>query len=196
MKKATEKKMPVPAVAVADYSGLLGGVSELLEAARRACARTVNALMTATYWEVGRRIVEFEQGGEKRAGYGTKLIERLSVDLTQRFGRGFGQRNVECMRQFFLAAPPSEMQRKLREFPIPQTVSAESPAGENRATLSLDLGDAAIEQILSAKSHVPSICATPSSISESPIQIFQTLSARAGGQVFKPTAAAKKRKRT
>jgi hypothetical protein len=48
-----------------------------------------NALMTATYWEVGRRIVEFEQGGEKRAGYGEELLARLADDLTARFGRGF-----------------------------------------------------------------------------------------------------------
>ncbi len=52
------------------YTGLVGGIGELLEAARRASARTVNALMTATYWEVGRRIVEFEQRGADRAKYG------------------------------------------------------------------------------------------------------------------------------
>jgi len=50
------------------YPGLVGSISELLDAARRASARTVNAFMTATYWEIGRRIVEFEQRGEKRAG--------------------------------------------------------------------------------------------------------------------------------
>jgi hypothetical protein len=47
----------------AEYGGLIGGIAELLEAARRTGARTINALMTATYWEIGRRIVEFEQGG-------------------------------------------------------------------------------------------------------------------------------------
>ena len=54
----------------AEYGGLIGGIAELLEAARRNAARTVNALMTATYWEIGRRIVEFEQQGKDRAGYG------------------------------------------------------------------------------------------------------------------------------
>ena len=44
----------------AEYGGLLGGIAELLETARRTAARTINALMTATYWEIGRRIVEFE----------------------------------------------------------------------------------------------------------------------------------------
>ena len=50
----------------------------MLAAARRSSARAVNALMTATYWEVGRRIVEFEQRGEMRADYGQELLKRLS----------------------------------------------------------------------------------------------------------------------
>jgi hypothetical protein len=51
--------------------------------------------MTATYWEIGRRIVEFEQGGAERAAYGDALVERLAKDLTQRFGRN------ELARQFY-----------------------------------------------------------------------------------------------
>ena len=43
-----------------EYAGLIGGIAELLETARRASARTVNAFLTATYWEIGRRLVEFE----------------------------------------------------------------------------------------------------------------------------------------
>jgi len=58
--------------------------TRLLEAARRVSARTVNAFMTATYWEIGRRIVEFEQGGKERAEYGETLLLRLSHDLTAR----------------------------------------------------------------------------------------------------------------
>lgn len=98
----------------AAYGDVHTGIVELLEAARRAAARSVNALMTATYWEIGRRIVEFEQGGKGRAKYGEALIERLADDLTGRFGRGFSPRNLEQMRQFYLC------------WSIPQTVSAES----------------------------------------------------------------------
>jgi len=87
----------------ADYSGIHGDIVALLEAARHAAARSVNALMTATYWEIGRRIVEFEQGGQDRAAYGQTLIERLAVDLTQRFGRGFSRQNLWQMRAFHLA---------------------------------------------------------------------------------------------
>ena len=70
--------------------------------------------MTAAYWLVGRRIVEYEQGGEARAEYGAELIRRLSVDLTERYGRGFSPRNLRQMRAFYL------------DWQIWQTVSAES----------------------------------------------------------------------
>lgn len=88
------RKTPVatrkPAALPAGYAGIHGGIVELLDAARQAAARSVNALMTASYWEIGRRIVEAEQQGRRRAGYGEQLKERLSADLTARFGRGFG----------------------------------------------------------------------------------------------------------
>jgi predicted nuclease of restriction endonuclease-like (RecB) superfamily len=96
------------------YDALLGGIADLLEEARRSSARAVNALMTATYWEIGRRIVEFEQAGKMRAAYGEALMERLSADLAARFGRGFSVRNVWQMKAFYLA------------WRTPQTLSAES----------------------------------------------------------------------
>jgi len=97
-----------------NYEGLVADLSRLLEDARRVSARAVNTLMTATYWEFGRRIVEFEQGGAKRAAYGEALLERLANDLTARFGRGFSLRNLRNFRTFYI------------EWPIRQTVSAES----------------------------------------------------------------------
>jgi predicted nuclease of restriction endonuclease-like (RecB) superfamily len=99
-KKATAAILPT-----ADYSGLLGEVVSLLEAARRMSARVVNTVMTATYWEIGRRIVEVEQRGSTQAEYGDELIKRLAADLASRFGRGFGWRNVYQMRAFHLAYP-------------------------------------------------------------------------------------------
>jgi predicted nuclease of restriction endonuclease-like (RecB) superfamily len=110
-----------------DYRGTLGDVAGLLDAARSASARSVNALMTATYGLIGRRIVEGEQQGRGRADYGAQLIERLSSDLTRRFGRGFGQRNLEQMRAVFLAyrgivqTAPAELARAGKA----QTASAE-----------------------------------------------------------------------
>jgi len=103
-----------PAALPTGYAGIHGGIVEVLDAARHATARSVNALMTASYWEIGRRIVEAEQQGKRRAGYGEQLIERLASDLTQRFGRGFSRQNLQQMRSFFLT------------WPIRQTVSGES----------------------------------------------------------------------
>lgn len=53
-------------ISTSNYEGLVADLSRLLEDARRVSARAVNSLMTATYWELGRCIVEFEQGGENR----------------------------------------------------------------------------------------------------------------------------------
>lgn len=86
---------------------------ELLDAARHAAARSVNALMTASYWEIGRRIVEAEQKGRRRAGYGEQLMARLSTDLTDRFGRGFSPDNLENMRRFFLVYPVTAISETL-----------------------------------------------------------------------------------
>ena len=91
----------------------------VVESARRTAARNVNAVMTAAYWEIGRRIVASEQGGQARAGYGQALIARLADDLTRRFGRGFGKANLASMRAFYFAWPAAE---------IFQTVSGKSAA--------------------------------------------------------------------
>lgn len=80
------------------YADIHAGIVKLLESARRASARAVNELMTATYWEIGRRIVEAEQGGKRCADYGARLIERLAADLPKRFGRWFGVASLELMR--------------------------------------------------------------------------------------------------
>ena len=93
----------------ASYDNVRAGIVELLESARSAAARNVNSIMTAVYWEIGRRIVESEQAGEKRAEYGEVLIERLAEDLSASFGRGFGPRNLAQMRSFYLAWSPKRI---------------------------------------------------------------------------------------
>ena len=109
------------------YPELVKDLSSLVESARRASARAVNELMTATYWEIGRRIVEHEQGGAKRAAYGKELIPRLSNDLTTKFGRGFGVDNLELFRAFYLTYPPAQ---------IGQTVSGKSESSIRKFALS------------------------------------------------------------
>jgi predicted nuclease of restriction endonuclease-like (RecB) superfamily len=96
------------------YQAFLADVVALLQVARRTAARKVNSVMTVTYWLIGKRLVEEEQGGHVRAEYGQALLRRLAADLTARFGRGFSERNLEQMRLFFTA------------WPISQTASAKS----------------------------------------------------------------------
>ncbi len=100
-----------------NYNNIRAGIVELLKAARSAAARNVNSIMTAAYWDIGRRIVKFEQGGQRRAEYGEQLIEQLSADLTRQFGRGFGRANLWQMRAFYRAWPEAK---------ILQTLSGES----------------------------------------------------------------------
>lgn len=100
---------------LAGYESVLSGLVDLLESARRASARAVNAVMTATYWEVGRRIVEYEQEGQGRAGYGQQIIKRLSVDLRARFGRGFGVVNLAQMRKVYLEWNDTQIFQTLSE---------------------------------------------------------------------------------
>lgn len=140
----------------AAYSDIHGSIVGLLEEARRTAARSVNALMTASYWEIGRRIVEFEQGGKGRAEYGEALIERLSVDLSGRFGRGFGQRNLEQMRLFYLAWPADK---------ILQTLSAKSAPNSIPQTLSAESAVTPIHQTAPGKSTLALNTAPPSSAS-------------------------------
>jgi predicted nuclease of restriction endonuclease-like (RecB) superfamily len=91
------------------YLGLVKDLSGLLEEARRSSARAVNAVMTFTYWEIGRRIVEFEQAGKDRAAYGGEVLARLGKDLSGRFGRGFSHRNLHKMRLFYQAFSSPEI---------------------------------------------------------------------------------------
>ena len=112
------------------YDAALTDVADILDAARRASARSVNSIMTAAYWLVGRRIVEYEQGGEARAEYGAELIRRLSVDLTERYGRGFSPRNLRQMRAFYLDWQIRQTASAESASEIVQTLSAKSPSSE------------------------------------------------------------------
>lgn len=101
-----------------NYEDIHAQIVELLEASRRAAARQVNSLMTRAYWKIGQRIVEHEQAGEQRAGYGEELLRQLSIDLTRRFGRGFSRQNLQQMRNFYLFWP--EISQKLSgKFELP-----------------------------------------------------------------------------
>ena len=120
----------------APYRAVFGDVSQIIDAARESAARSVNAAMTAAYWLIGRRIIEFEQSGEERAEYGTALIERLAEDLTVQFGRGFSLRNIYNMRLFYLAHPTDRILQtsSAKLAALPRRQIRQTPSGISEAT--------------------------------------------------------------
>lgn len=90
-------------------SSFVSDIKRIVDEGRRLAYGAVNAVMIETYWHIGRRIVEQEQNGEKRAGYGTQLIEMLSDELTLTYGKGFSGRYLRAFRQFYLVVPDIEI---------------------------------------------------------------------------------------
>ena len=128
-KKAVEAAAPNGA-----YQSLVGGVAGVIEDARRTAALSVNAAMTAAYWLIGRHIVEFEQGGQERAGYGSALLQWLATDLSRQFGRGFSRPNLQQMRLFYLAYPPHQIRQTLsgKFDQPPQPPIGQTPSGKSQ----------------------------------------------------------------
>ncbi len=85
------------------YQKLLGRISDVYATGQLRAHQAVNSVITETYWQIGRDIVEFEQGGKAKAEYGKALLATLSHDLTLRHGKGFSRSNVVRIRQFYLA---------------------------------------------------------------------------------------------
>jgi len=122
-------------------------IVDLLQSARGNVVRTINQTMVTTYFEIGRMIVEEEQGGKERAEYGKQLLKELSKVLTKEFGKGFSVQNLERMRSFYLTYSISST--VLRISPKGQTLSAEFQT-ENSST-SLTISENEKSQTLSAK---------------------------------------------
>jgi len=89
-------------------------IRQMLQQARQQAYSAVNAAMVKAYWNIGRRIVEEEQKGKERAGYGEGLIKELSKQLTGEFGNGFSVANLKNFRQFYSTFPDSEKSYALR----------------------------------------------------------------------------------
>lgn len=85
------------------------GAVAIVQKGRQAAYATVNKAMIETYWKLGRHIVDFEQGGEKRADYGTETIGKLAVLLTEHFGRNFSARNLRYYRRFYQIFPDRQI---------------------------------------------------------------------------------------
>ena len=107
---------------------LYGRIAQILEQARGQVARTVNTAMVHAYWHIGREIVEVEQAGAARAGYGEEVLERLSARLRATFGRGFGLRTLRSIRAVYLMFPKGSALPEIR-----QALLAESGARNQQA---------------------------------------------------------------
>ncbi|MBR3578671.1 MAG: DUF1016 family protein [Bacteroidales bacterium] len=84
---------------------LVDSISEAILNARKKLASHINSTMTETYWQIGKYIIEYEQGGQAKVAYGTSTLTELSKQLTARFGRGFSRPNLVNMRKFYLYYP-------------------------------------------------------------------------------------------
>ena len=115
----TEKELSrLPDKPKSNYSNLVDAIGSLIQSARSRVVQTINTEMVHLYWEIGRHIVEYEQRGSDRARYGARLLERLSLDLTNRVGKGFSTTNLKYMRMVY------------ESFPIRQSLTDESKTGE------------------------------------------------------------------
>jgi hypothetical protein len=90
------------------YTTLLDKIGSILEKGRKSAQQAVDNIMVKTYWQVGREIVEYEQEGREKAEYGSKLLDRISRDLSNKYGKGFSRSNVVYMRLFYIKYPIGE----------------------------------------------------------------------------------------
>lgn len=90
-------------------------VRQVLVNARQKVRTTVNFEMVMAYWNIGKRIIEEEQAGEKRAEYGAFVVEYLSKRLSEEFGKGFNIVNIHYFRRFYLTFPENTIVYALRK---------------------------------------------------------------------------------
>lgn len=97
--------MSQPTTLTSDLQPLLSTLGQLIVQARQQALRAVDVVQVQTCWDIGRHIVEFEQGGAARAAYGQRLLPTLAQSLTAQYGKGFDATNLRHMRAFYLAFP-------------------------------------------------------------------------------------------
>jgi hypothetical protein len=129
-----------------DSIELYDGIRLLVLSARQTVARGVNLLQVQTNYEIGRRIVEHEQGGADRAQYGKEVIKELAERLTTDFGNGLSKSNLEYMRRFYLAYPGRDIQ-------ISQTLSGRFGGLDN--SLPSSIAQTVSGQSTSPRAQVP-----------------------------------------
>lgn len=96
------KKIKNSTVEIVGEDDLFSNVSRLIDESRKQVVKALNTAMVYTYYGIGKYIVEFEQGGNKRAEYGKGVLKRLSERLTERFGNGWSTDSLEKARTLFI----------------------------------------------------------------------------------------------
>ena len=175
---------PVPSKQhLTEIPPLLDTLRGLILQARQTVWRTANVAQVQTYWEMGRHIVEFEQGGDARAAYGKALLTTLANSLTHEFGKGFDERNLRNMRAFFLNFPIwNALRSELSWTHYRLLLRVDEPAArhwymaeaatQNWSTRVLErqIGSLFYERLLSSgdKKHTPAIIAPRTDVPASP----------------------------
>ena len=98
-------------------------IKDLLHSAKQRIVSSVNMQMVQTYFEIGKIIVEYEQGGNRKAEYGKSTLKELSFKLTGEFGRGFSVQNLERMRSFYIVYSKSSTVSRISDNSKSQTLS-------------------------------------------------------------------------
>ncbi|MFC1225667.1 DUF1016 N-terminal domain-containing protein [Pedobacter sp. BG31] len=88
---------------------LYGNILNILKRYRSDAYKAVNTAMVISYWQIGKEIVENEQGGNVKASYGDEILQSLSKKLTTAFGKGFSYANLRNFRQFYLTYPEEQI---------------------------------------------------------------------------------------
>ncbi|MBK8038380.1 MAG: hypothetical protein IPK22_14800 [Verrucomicrobiaceae bacterium] len=149
--------------------GLLTEVRQLIQSARRGVATVVDTFQVMTNFEIGRRIVEHEQKGAKRAAYGSELLKELSARLTEEFGRGFSRSNLEYMRKFFLIW---QSRVQISQQPIGKLASPEISHQAAGKLVPLPIGQSATDPLAILQQPAEKLAAN---------QIFQSPSGKSRG---------------
>jgi predicted nuclease of restriction endonuclease-like (RecB) superfamily len=110
MEENSEELQPIPA-SLSEPGDLefFKSIYDLIQQARHSVERSINTTMVVTYYETGRRIVEKEQQGEKRAQYGKRILQGLSDYLTSNLGKGYSVENLKLMRRFYVVYSENEI---------------------------------------------------------------------------------------
>ena len=136
MRAIPAKKSAVKNVA---QTALLGRVLDIVQAARTQAARSVNTAQVVANWLIGREIVEDEQQGKRRAGYGARVLPALSLRLTAELGRGYSVDSLEAFRQFYIDYPLLISETASRKLVAPVV------EGNNSDTLSRNSASVAVD---------------------------------------------------